>query len=149
MLSSHTTDTDKFVQIWIVKWRNSILFRKLFWHNVRKNILCGLKKNCIFILNSGNLPKVWDLQDNFFEQWRVRTIFYTEHFFNFKSDLIYLIHGNNENANWNKKIGCRNLQEIVWKKEIFHHLREIEEIFTLRREYIMSYMQKRLSVSPP
>ena len=37
LLSSHTTDADKFVQIWIVKWRNSILFRKLFWHNVRKN----------------------------------------------------------------------------------------------------------------
>jgi hypothetical protein len=57
--------------------RSGILFPNLFRTTVRKNCSNDLEK-----LLKMNLPNLWVHCNNLFEQWKVRTIFETECFFN-------------------------------------------------------------------
>jgi hypothetical protein len=59
--------------------RSGILFPNLFWTTVRKNCSNNLEKLLKMRLKAKNL---WVHCNNLFEQWKLRTIFETECFFN-------------------------------------------------------------------
>ena len=90
--------------LWILS-RIGILFRKLFWPTVKKH--CSIHGEKIFV-NS------WLNATNFLNFELIRIILKLNFFDTFGwsfSDLLNLVHWNNRNDNWNKKLGCRNLQK--------------------------------------
>ena len=89
--------------LWILS-RIGILFRKLFWPTVKKHCSSHGEKNiCKFVAVRKEFSKFLSTPEQFLKQNIFETFGWGF------SALLNLVHWNNRNDNWNKKLGCRNL----------------------------------------
>ena len=84
----------------------------------------------------GWTPIIWDYWNNdLFKHWKVRTFFGANNFFNLLLEVCPYM--KNQNTNWNKWFGFRNLQEQVRKyfcsfcSDMMHHLTSNRKLFYL------------------
>ena len=99
-----------------------LLFRKSYWPSFLRKKCCSDREDSR--LKIVNLQTYLDPWNNLFKQWKVRTIFETENFYNLLLDVPIR---SNMYVHWNllkcqlkkKQLGCRNLQEQVRKMQLY------------------------------